>query len=80
MTCSERVNLYFSFNYAHSELKLNKLVATCSVNNIGSYKLLEKIGFNREGCLRQNSIISNQYIDDYVYGLCLGDVPTGLVS
>ncbi len=57
--------------YAHSELKLNKLVATCSVNNVGSYRLLEKVGFIREGCLQHNAIINNKYIDDYVYGLCM---------
>ena len=39
--------------YAFTELGLNKLTATCSVNNTGSYKLLEKLGFVREGCLHQ---------------------------
>ncbi len=57
-------------NYALFELNLNKLVATCSVNNTGSYKLLEKFGFSREGCLKQNVIINGQYVDDYIYGLC----------
>lgn len=55
--------------YALDELMLNKLVAICSTNNHGSYKLLEKQGFVREGCLAQNSITNNQYIDDYVYAL-----------
>jgi [ribosomal protein S5]-alanine N-acetyltransferase len=57
-------------NYAFTTLNLNKLVATCSTKNIGSYKVLEKAGFSREGCLKQNSIINNTYKDDYVYGLC----------
>ena len=57
-------------NYAFLELGLNKLVATCSVNNSGSYKLLEKHGFIREGCLKQNVIINCKYVDDYIYGLC----------
>jgi RimJ/RimL family protein N-acetyltransferase len=57
-------------DYALSELNLNKLVATCSVSNTGSFKLLEKHGFIREGCLRQNVIISGKYVDDYIYGLC----------
>jgi ribosomal-protein-alanine N-acetyltransferase len=57
--------------YAFTELGLNKLMATCSVNNIGSYKLLEKLGFVREDCLRQNTKINNKLVDDYVYGLCL---------
>ncbi len=61
-------------DYAFSELKLNKLAAICSVNNAGSYRLLEKLGFEREGCLRQNTLINNKLVDDYVYGLCLQGV------
>ena len=57
-------------NYAFDELNLNKLVATCSVDNTGSYTLLEKAGFVREGCLRQNTVINNTFVDDYIYGLC----------
>ena len=57
-------------NYAFRTLNLNKLVASCSSNNIGSYKVLEKAGFMREGCLKQNSILNGKYIDDYIYGLC----------
>lgn len=58
-------------DYAFSELVLNKLTAACAVNNLGSYKLLEKLGFEREGCLRQNTRINNTLVDDYVYGLSL---------
>ncbi len=57
-------------DHALTTLNLNKLVAICSVNNKGSYKLLEKSGFVREGCLRHNSLINNKLIDDFVYGLC----------
>jgi len=58
-------------DYAFNTLKLNKLTATCSVHNAGSYKLLEKFGFNREQTLLQNTEINGQAIDDYVYGLKL---------
>ena len=57
-------------DYAFQSLNLNKLTATCSTKNKGSYHLLDKIGFVREGCLLQNSLINNQYVDDYIYGLC----------
>ncbi|AAZ26554.1 GNAT family N-acetyltransferase [Colwellia psychrerythraea] len=56
--------------YSFSELTLNKLVAFCSVHNAGSYKLLEKQDFVREGCFKENTFMNNQYIDDYAYGLC----------
>lgn len=58
-------------SFGISDISTNdKIVATCSVNNLGSYLLLEKLGFSREGCLQQNVIIKGQYVDDYVYGLC----------
>ncbi len=60
-------------DYAYNHLNLNKLIALCSVDNTGSYKLLEKNGFIREGCLKQNTVINNNYVDDYVYGLCKSD-------
>jgi RimJ/RimL family protein N-acetyltransferase len=60
--------------YAFTQLPLNKLVGYCSVHNLGSYKLLEKQGFIREGCLKQNSFANNQFVDDYVYGLCKSDI------
>lgn len=61
-------------DYAFNTLSLNKLVAYCSAVNSGSYKLLEKTGFTREGYLKQNSLINNKYVDDYVYGLCQSEL------
>ena len=58
-------------DYAFTELSLNKLTAMCSVNNVGSYKLLEKLNFEREACLRQHTLINNKLVDDYVYGLSI---------
>jgi ribosomal-protein-alanine N-acetyltransferase len=69
---SEALNLVKGYAYNH--LNLNKLIALCSVNNTGSYELLEKLGFIREGCLQQNTLISNKYVDDYIYGLCKSDL------
>ena len=63
-------SLQLLIKYAFDELNLNKLVATCAVENIGSFKLLEKFGFKKEGCLEQNTFIKNRYIDDFIYGLC----------
>ncbi len=56
--------------YAFDTLMLSKLVAFCSVHNSSSFNLLEKEDFFRESCLKQNTLINNQYRDDYAYGLC----------
>ncbi|WDE07395.1 GNAT family N-acetyltransferase [Thalassomonas viridans] len=61
-------------DYVFNALALNKLTATCAVANTGSYRLLEKTGFTREARLRQNTVINNRYVDDYVYGLCRHDL------
>ena len=60
--------------YAFNELKLNKSVAFFSVNNKASYKILEKLGFVREGCFMQHILINDQYVDSYAYGLCKSDL------
>jgi RimJ/RimL family protein N-acetyltransferase len=57
-------------SYAFNELKLNKLVEFCSIQNTASYKTLEKLGFVREGCFKQHLLINNQYVDSYAYGFC----------
>ncbi|MCF4009491.1 GNAT family N-acetyltransferase [Rheinheimera sp. UJ63] len=57
-------------DFALTELGLNKLVATCSVSNVGSFKVLEKLGFVREACLKKNTLIKGQLVDDYIYHLC----------
>ncbi|MFT7560880.1 MAG: ribosomal-protein-alanine N-acetyltransferase [Flavobacteriales bacterium] len=61
-------------DYAFGALEVNKLLAICSINNTGSCRLLEKLGFSREGCLRQNTFIGDKYVDDYFYGLCNSDI------
>jgi RimJ/RimL family protein N-acetyltransferase len=56
-------------NYAFCDVKINKLVAYCSTDNVASFQLLERVGFTREDCLKQNTMINNKCVDDYVYGL-----------
>lgn len=59
--------------HAFAAYGVNKLVAYCDVQNIGSWKVLEKCGFSREGFLKQNAFVQGKYVDDYVYGLCRED-------
>jgi len=61
---SEALSLIKSL--AFDTLRLNKLAAFCSTNNVGSYKLLEKQGFLREGHLKQHTLLNGCYVD-YIY-------------
>ncbi len=47
----------------------HKFIAYCVEQNIASTKVLEKCGFKREGLLRENCKIGEQWFDDCVYGL-----------
>lgn len=59
--------------YATEALHLKKLTAICSVNNTASYGLLEKLNFVQEKHLKNNVLINEKWVDDYVYGLCLNE-------
>ena len=51
-----------------SELGLEKIIAGCYANNIGSIKALEKAGFIKEGHLKSHWFINEKRQDVYIYG------------
>lgn len=52
-----------------NETDLRKLIAYVHVDNIASWRVLEKNGFQREGVLRQHYILNGEPRDHYCYGL-----------
>ena len=56
-------------HYAFLERKLWKVKAGVYAGNIASQKVLEKNGFRREGCLRQEVLTVSGREDCYLYGL-----------
>lgn len=55
--------------YAFGELRLHKVFARCFETNDGSRRVLEKNGFQREGVLREEAFVDDEYVDMYRYGL-----------
>lgn len=55
--------LYFLF----TQIQFKRIEAQTFVGNERSIKLLERLGFLREGRLRQNFLINGQYEDSYMY-------------
>lgn len=53
--------------YAFDELELNKIYLYTETENKIAQKLFYKLGFIREGVLRQDLIINNQKKDRYIY-------------
>ena len=69
MTEAARALLAFGFG----ELGLHRITATCRPENIGSQRVLEKIGMTREGHLRQHKWMKGQWRDSYLYAILAGE-------
>ncbi len=55
--------------WSFETLDLNRVQAETDTRNIASARVLEKLGFEREGTLRQNCIVNGDVSDSWVYGL-----------
>ena len=55
--------------YGFEELNLHRLESGVYCEAVGSWKALEKNGFEREGIFRDQVLSNNQYIDVYRYGI-----------
>ena len=55
--------------YAFGELALNRLEADIDPRNVASAASLEKLGFTREGLLRERWIVGTEVSDSALYGL-----------
>lgn len=58
-------------DYLNDTLHVRKLIAYCVADNAPSIRVLEKLGFDREGCLRQHSRLDNRWQDELVFGRLL---------
>jgi len=61
--------LRFCFQY----LNLRRVIAACNARNIGSYKIMERIGMRREGHFVKaqsgNSVLNYEWCDQYLYAM-----------
>jgi RimJ/RimL family protein N-acetyltransferase len=48
---------------------LHKVTGECDARNTASAGLMERLGFTREGHLRQQTWIKGEWTDDLIYGL-----------
>jgi RimJ/RimL family protein N-acetyltransferase len=55
--------------WAFDTLDLNRVQAETDTRNAASARLLEKLGFVREGTLREDCIVAGEVSDSWVYGL-----------
>lgn len=56
-------------NHGFGELGLNRIEIQCAAGNRRSCAIPERLGFAREGLLRQAGWLNDRFVDHYVYGL-----------
>jgi [ribosomal protein S5]-alanine N-acetyltransferase len=56
-------------SWAFDALDLNRVQSDTDTRNTASARVLEKLGFVREGMLRENCIVNGEVSDSWVYGL-----------
>ncbi|MHB2023524.1 MAG: GNAT family N-acetyltransferase [Mycobacteriales bacterium] len=59
--------------WAFDTLDLNRVQAETDTRNLASARVLEKLGFVREGTLREDCIVNGEVSDSWVFGLLRRD-------
>lgn len=59
--------------WAFEILDLNRVQAETDTRNAASARILEKLGFVREGTLREDCLVNGEVSDSWVYGLIRSD-------
>ena len=59
--------------WAYGALDLNRIEAELDTRNAASARVLEKLGFEREGLRREDCIVSGEVSDSWIYGLLRRD-------
>ncbi len=65
-----KIIIDFGFN----ELKLHRIGAGCAIKNIGSIRVLEKVGMTLEGRKRQNLPLKSGWSDNFEYAILSSDL------
>lgn len=59
--------------WAFDTLDLNRVQAETDTRNVASARVLEKVGFMREGTLREDCVVNGEVSDSWVFGLIRRD-------
>lgn len=65
MTEALTAMIQFGFEHIH----LHRIEAQVASPNLASARLLEKLGFQEEGCLRDRQYANNQFVDERIFAL-----------
>jgi len=65
--CTEAARMMVDYLFLSKQVM--RIQATTSVENLASQKVLEKVGFRREGTMRKSAYIRGEWKDDYLYSI-----------
>ena len=57
--------------WAFDTLEMNRVQAETDTRNAASARVLEKLGFVREGTLREDCVVNGEVSDSWLYGLII---------
>lgn len=60
-------------HWAYGALDLNRVEAELDTRNTASARVLEKLGFEREGLRREDCVVAGEVSDSWIYGLLRRD-------
>ena len=69
----QRDTIRLMFDYAFNQAKCNRVTATCDNNYSRIKKLIEGVGFKKEGVLKNMMKIKDAYVDAAIYGMLKED-------
>ena len=55
--------------YCFEELDLHRIEIRVATGNTKSQAIPERLGFQKEGCIRESEWLHNHFVDHYVYGM-----------
>jgi RimJ/RimL family protein N-acetyltransferase len=64
---TEAIRALIGFGFA--EVKLHRIMAEADPRNVGSWRVMEKVGMRREGHLRENFLLDGAWCDSYLYAI-----------
>jgi RimJ/RimL family protein N-acetyltransferase len=59
--------------FAFTAMDVNRVVAFCHAGNTASWRVMENIGMQREGRLRETRWLNGEKFDEYVYAILRSD-------